>query len=136
TGVRISPAAGHALADTQVRLSTALLEELDPVRLGVTIRAVRAEGLRASRGATNFGEYFVYFSFFLVASALVLAALFFRLGVEQRARGVRLLRAGGFSTPRVRRLFTWEGLALAAVGSVIGMAGAVAYGALMIAGLR
>jgi len=136
TGVRLSPAAGHALADTQVRLSTALLEELDPVRLGVTIRAVRAEGLRASRGATNFGEYFVYFSFFLVASALVLAALFFRLGVEQRAREVGLLRAVGFTTPMVRRLFTMEGLLLAIAGSAIGIAGAVGYGALMIAGLR
>jgi len=136
TGVRISPAAGHPLADTQVRLSTALLEELDPVRLGVTIRAVRDEGLRASRGATNFGEYFVYFSFFLVASALVLAALFFRLGVEQRAREVGLLRAVGFTTPMVRRLFTMEGLLLAIAGSAIGIAGAVGYGALMIAGLR
>jgi putative ABC transport system permease protein len=136
TGVRLSPAAGHALADTQVRLSTALLEELDPVRLGITIRAVRAEGLRASRGATNFGEYFVYFSFFLVASALVLAALFFRLGVEQRAREVGLLRAVGFTTPMVRRLFTMEGLLLAIAGSAIGIAGAVGYGALMIAGLR
>ena len=136
TGVRLSPAAGHALADTQVRLSTALLEELDPVRLGVTIRAVRAEGLRASRGATNFGEYFVYFSFFLVGSALVLAALFFRLGVEQRAREVGLLRAVGFTTPMVRRLFTMEGLLLAIAGSAIGIAGAVGYGALMIAGLR
>ena len=62
---------------------------------------------RASRGATDFGEYFVYFSFFLVASALVLAALFFRLGVEQRAREVGLLRAVGFThaarPPAVRR---------------------------------
>ena len=62
--------------------------------------------------------------------------LFFRLGVEQRAREVGLLRAVGFSTPRVRRLFAAEGLILAAIGSVIGTAGAVAYGALMMAGLR
>ena len=97
---------------------------------------MRAEGLAASGGSTDFGEYFVYFSFFLVASALVLAALFFRLGVEQRAREVGLLRAVGFSTPRVRRLFAAEGLLLAAIGSLIGMAGAVAYGAAMMAGLR
>ena len=57
------------------------------------------EGLDASGGATDFGEYFTYFSFFLVVSALMLAALFFKLGVEQRAREVGLLRAVGFSTP-------------------------------------
>ena len=93
--------------------------------MGLTVRDVRAEGLAASQGATDFGEYFAYFSFFLVVSALLLAALFFRLGVEQRAREVGLLRAVGFSTPRVRRLFAAEGLLLAAIGSVIGIAGAI-----------
>ena len=70
---------------------------------------------RAGRvaGSTDFGEYFTYFSFFLVASALLLAALFFRLGVEQRAREVGLLRAVGFTARRVRRLFAAEGLLLA-----------------------
>ena len=103
---------------------------------GFTITAVKSQGLAASAGSTDFGEYFVYFSFFLVVSALVLAALFFRLGVEQRAREVGLLRAVGFTTPRVRRLFTGEGLLLAAAGSVIGIAGAVGYAALMMTGLR
>ena len=43
---------------------------------------------------------FVYFSFFLVVSALLLAALFFKLGIEQRAREVGLLRAVGFDPAR------------------------------------
>jgi hypothetical protein len=54
--------------------------------LGVVTTPVRAEGLQASRGATDFGEYFLYFSFFLVVSALLLTTLFFKLGVEQRIR--------------------------------------------------
>src|SRR5262249_52340867 len=87
-------------------------------------------------GSTDFGEYFVYFSFFLVVSALVLAALFFRLGVEQRAREVGLLRAVGFGTPAVGRLFIAEGVVLAGLGGVAGIAGAIAYGAVMMAGLR
>src|SRR5207245_10439432 len=95
-----------------------------------------ADGLAASRGATDFGEYFTYFSFFLVVSALMLAALFFRLGVEQRAREVGLLRSVGYTNARVRQLFLVEGVTLAAVGSAIGVAGAVAYGAVMMAGLR
>ena len=100
------------------------------------VRDVRAEGLDASRGATDFGEYFTYFSFFLVVSALMLAALFFKLGVEQRAREVGLLRAVGFSTPAVRRLFIAEGLVLSVAGSLIGVVGALGYGQLMMTGLR
>src|SRR2546430_13620486 len=83
---------------------------------------------------TDFGEYFTYFSFFLVFSALMLAALFFRLGVEQRAREVGLLRAVGFTTTGVRRLFLTEACVLAAIGGLLGIAGAVAYCAVMMIG--
>jgi putative ABC transport system permease protein len=97
---------------------------------------VRTEGLEASRGATDFGEYFVYFSFFLVVGALLLASLFFKLGVEQRLREIGTLRAIGFSTSVVRSLFLREGLALATIGSLLGVVGAVGYGALIMYGLR
>jgi predicted lysophospholipase L1 biosynthesis ABC-type transport system permease subunit len=97
---------------------------------------VRAQSLDASRGATDFGEYFVYFSFFLVVSALVLAALFFKLGVEQRVREVGLLRAVGFGPAKVRRLFLAEGLLLSVVGGAFGVLGAVAYAAIIMYGLR
>ena len=136
TSMRLLPGPGQPLDAARDRYAAALPAALDPASAGLVVRAVREDALNASRGSTDFGEYFVYFSFFLVASALVLAALFFRLGVEQRAREVGLLRAVGFSTPRVRRLFAAEGLLLALVGSILGMAGAVAYGAVMMAGLR
>ena len=136
TSVRVLPPVGQDLAGTRDRYGASLAALLDPAAMGFAVRAVREEGLAASRGSTDFGEYFVYFSFFLVASALVLAALFFRLSVEQRAREVGLLRAVGFSTPRIRRLFAAEGVLLALIGSVAGVAGAIAYGAAMMAGLR
>jgi hypothetical protein len=136
TSFRISPAANVSLGDAGQRFGAALRTALDPGTAGLTTIALREQALSASRGATNFGEYFVYFSFFLVVSALVLAALFFRLGVEQRAREVGLLRAVGFSTAAVRRLFVGEGFVLAAAGGIIGIAGAVAYGAILMAGLR
>ncbi len=113
-----------------------LRETLDPLASGLTVAAVRREGLQASQGATDFGEYFVYFSFFLVAAALLLAGLFFRLGVEQRLREIGLLRALGFGPARVRKLFLAEGLALAAAGSAAGVAGAWGYSSLIVHGLR
>jgi ABC-type lipoprotein release transport system permease subunit len=136
TSIRVS-GAGDVPAD---RLRDEFLPRLrsaiDPVALGLTVRNVRAQSLDASRGATDFGEYFVYFSFFLVVSALVLAALFFKLGVEQRVREVGLLRAVGFGPAKVRRLFLGEGLLLAAAGGVLGVLGALAYAAAIMYGLR
>ena len=52
-------------------MAAALRHRLDPLAAGMLARDVRTEGLAASRGATDFGEYFTYFSFFLVMSALL-----------------------------------------------------------------
>ena len=96
------------------------------------MRDVRGEALSASRGATDFGEYFVYFSFFLVVSALLLASLFFKLGIEQRVREVGLLRSVGFRVADVRRVFLQEGAVLALAGGVLGLAGALGYAWLIV----
>jgi ABC-type lipoprotein release transport system permease subunit len=132
TSVRITPAAGEAVPAAIERIETMVEAGIDPSAFGVVIRDARTEGLTASQGATNFGEYFVYFSFFLVVSALVLVVLFFKLGIEQRVREVGLLAAVGLSPRAIRRLFTAEGLLLAIAGSLLGVAGAVGYAALLI----
>jgi ABC-type lipoprotein release transport system permease subunit len=136
TSVRIQALPWQPLEEAERQLTGALMLSLKPSAGGFALTDLRGKGIAASQGSTDFGEYFLYFSFFLVVSALVLAALFFRLSVEQRAREVGLLRAVGYTTSRVRRLFTAEGLLLAIAGSVIGIAGAVGYGALMMTGLR
>jgi ABC-type lipoprotein release transport system permease subunit len=117
-------------------LKQSLRATLDPTENGFSITPVRLEGVEASRGATDFGEYFVYFSFFLVAGALLLASLFFKLGIEQRLREIGTLRAVGFSSTSVRSLFLREGVVLATAGSILGAGGAVGYGELMMFGLR
>lgn len=124
------------IEDIFLRYESRLRRELDPFALGFFLQPVRAQGLEASHGATDFGEYFVYFSFFLVVSALLLTALFFRLGIEQRLRELGILRAVGFAASRVRSLFLAEGSLLAGVGTLLGIAGAVGYGHLVMLGLR
>jgi ABC-type antimicrobial peptide transport system permease subunit len=62
--------------------------------------------------------------------------LFFKLGVEQRQREIGVLRALGFSIPKIRTVFLFEGAALAAAGAIVGIAGALGYGELMMLGLR
>jgi putative ABC transport system permease protein len=136
TSLRIYPTHGQAVSEAKQTLERSLREAIDPLQASLSILPVRAQGLEASRGATNFGEYFLYFSFFLVISALLLTALFFKLGVEQRLREIGLLQAIGYPAARVRKLFLLEGIVISIVGSVIGLAGALGYGQLMMTGLR
>ena len=143
TSLRLVPPPNTSLADTTTgytdKLIPALLagqpaERLQAYSLAVT--PVRQQALAASRGGTDFGVYFVYFSFFLVAAALLLAGLFFRLGVEQRLKEVGLLRALGFTPSRLRSQLLGEGLVLAILGAILGVLGAVAYAFLMMLGLQ
>jgi ABC-type lipoprotein release transport system permease subunit len=124
-------AAGLPLDAARAEYERQLRAAIDPLATAFAVRDVRAEGVGASRGATDFGAYFVYFSFFLVVSALLLAALFFKLGVEQRVREVGLLRAVGFGPAAVRRMFIAEGLVLALAGVAVGLPAAVGYAALL-----
>ncbi len=117
-------------------LQQKLKRAIDPLRFGLSVFPVRAQGLAAARGATDFGEYFLYFSFFLVISALLLTGLFFKLGIEQRLREIGLLRATGFPAAKIRSLFLSEGIILATMGSLLGLLGAFVYGWLMMYGLR
>lgn len=136
TSLRLRAREGATDEASLEKFSSALRETLRPSDAGLNVYAVRAEGLAASRGATDFGEYFLYFSFFIVVSALLLTGLFFRLGVEQRLREVGLLHAVGYTAGRVRAIFVAEGLVLASLGSLIGIPGAYAYAWLLMKGLR
>jgi hypothetical protein len=133
------PVVGQALspANSSSRaFAEALRKALDPAAMGLTVIPVKAQSLKAAQGATDFGEYFVYFSFFLMVSALLLTGLFFRLGIEQRKREIGTLRSLGFSASKIRTVFLLEGAALAVAGAAVGVAGALAYGALILLGLR
>jgi putative ABC transport system permease protein len=136
TSLRLTPPGGASLPQALDLYRQELKIALDPAASGFTIIPARRQGLEASRGATDFGEYFLYFSFFLVVSALMLTALFFKLGIEQRLREIGVLQAAGFSASRIQSLFLMEGAILSILGSLLGLVGALAYGQLMMFGLR
>jgi predicted lysophospholipase L1 biosynthesis ABC-type transport system permease subunit len=76
------------------------------------------------------------FSFFIIAAAVMLTMLLFKLGVEQRAAEVGLMLALGLGLRRVSRLLLVEGTIVAAIGAAVGTALGVGYAWLMLAGLR
>jgi hypothetical protein len=115
-----------------------LREVLGPAALGMAFRAVKSQQLDAagSGGAEEFGMIFIGLSFFLIAAAALLVAMLFRLNIEQRARQIGLMAALGFTPRKQRGMALAEGVVLAVVGGVIGLAGAIGYTALMIHGLN
>ncbi|MFP6591671.1 MAG: FtsX-like permease family protein [Candidatus Latescibacterota bacterium] len=117
------------------RFASALLAATGSAVAGYQLVPVRASGLAASTGATDFGGLFIGFSLFLIAAAAILTGLMFRLGTEQRAAEIGLLLATGHSPARVRRRLLSEALLLAVIGSAVGLVAAVGYGWLMMAGL-
>lgn len=137
TSARVSiPTTGDAGAEELAsRLADALRAELDPADFGLRLLPVKQEGLDASAGATDFGGLFIGFSFFLIVSALMIVALLFGLGIAQRAGEIGLLRAVGYTPRRVRNRLLAEGAAVAAAGALLGLAGAVLYGRLLMLAL-
>ncbi len=136
TSIRLRVPAGGDANTLARQVGDDLRARLDPAAMGITVAPARRLALEASAGTTDFGQYFIYFSFFLVVSALLLTVLFFRLGIEQRLRQIGILRAAGFPVAFIRRLLLAEAVVLAAAGSLIGIAGAVAYGWVIVYGLR
>ena len=136
TSIRFVVPGGMTAENVAAQLQTHLSKSISPQAMGVSAYPARQQALQASTGATDFGEYFTYFSFFLVVSALLLAVLFFKLGIEQRLRQVAILRASGFTVGIIRRLFLTEAVALATIGALLGVAGAVLYARVIVHGLR
>ncbi len=71
----------------------------------------------------------------MIGAALLLMALLFSLGLEQRSPEIGTLLALGFTPNQVRSLLLREGVALAFLGGVVGALGGVAYAKAMLHGL-
>ncbi len=107
-----------------------------PAVMGFAFEPVKAQGLASAAGTTPFELLFLGFSFFLIASAAMLVALVFRLGVDRRAREIGILLAVGWGRGAVTRLLFAEALLIAALGSALGLVAGVGYAVLLIAGLH
>ena len=133
TSIRVASQTANDDLDTlQTKLEAQIQQNLQPQKQGLSFRPVRAEGLQAAVGANNFSQLFLGFSFFLILSAIILASLMFRLGIQQRIRQMGLMSAVGWSDKTIRKTFLIEGLLLAIIGSAVGCVFAVAFAKLMV----
>jgi len=132
TSIRVAPAVGETPAQTANRLRHRILAHLDTTAAGLKFDPIRQRLLSASRGGTDFGGLFLGFSFFLIGAALMLVGLLFRLALDRRAKEVGLLLAAGYAIRHVRRLVLAEGLILAGIGALLGLAAAMGYNRLLL----
>ncbi len=123
---------------TSTGLTKEMLHErvrLNPAEMGMTLLPVKRRSLHAARGTTAFAGLFLGFSFFLMASAVMLIALLVRLGIETRASEIGLLSAIGWSCGKLRQLLLGEAAVVVLIGAALGIASSVGYARLMIHGL-
>ncbi|MDX1945388.1 MAG: FtsX-like permease family protein [Pirellulaceae bacterium] len=133
TSIRIPAAAGSAAA-----LEEKLLAQLktDDEPLGLEFRPLKRQGLQAAAGTTPFDVLFLSLSMFIIAAALMLVWLLFRLGIEQRASEIGALVALGWTRRRTSLALLAEGSLVAMFGAAFGAFAGIAYAWLMIVGLR
>jgi len=133
TSIRLTPPSEQAF---EAAFSADLLRRVNLPQFGMRFLEVKAEGIEAATGATDFSGLFIGFSFFLIAAAAMLVGLLFSLGIEARAGEIGLLLSVGYTVKQVRRRMLAEGGIVAALGALVGLAAGVGYAALMMLGLR
>jgi ABC-type antimicrobial peptide transport system permease subunit len=116
-------------------LEKKILANLKPEELGLLFEPVREQALKAAEESQDFGGLFLGFSFFLIIAALLLMAMLFQFGLEQRAPEIGTLLALGFTPKQVRKLLLSEGVTLAFLGGVIGALGGIYFAKAMLHGL-
>lgn len=132
TSIRMAPDADESLDNFANRYRTALVNQLHPNDVGMVLRSVRAVGMKASSGSTDFGGLFIAFSFFLLIAAGLLIGLLFRLLVETRAKQIGMMRAVGLTPRQIRGMLMLEGLPVALASAFLGLLGGAFFSHQMI----
>jgi predicted lysophospholipase L1 biosynthesis ABC-type transport system permease subunit len=113
-----------------------LTEMLGPADFGMTLTAVKEEGLQSALGGVDFSQLFMGLSFFLLIGGLTLLALLYNLHLENRMGEAGTLRAMGFSRNAVRKILILEGFMIAIPGILLGGVLAVLYNKIIFVGLN
>ena len=108
----------------------------DKAKLGFHLIPIKRQGIAASSGSTPFDFLFLALSLFVIGAALILVSLLFRLGLQQRASELGLLKAIGFSQKQIRRICLYEMATVSFLGATIGISLGMGYAWLMIFGLK
>lgn len=136
TSIRMESAPGKDIKATKELFVSELLKAIRPDQLGFQTISLRSEGLKSSKGSSDFGMLFSSMSGFIIIAVALLVGMVFRLGVEQRSREIGIFQAVGYPVANIRRRFLTEGVMITCIGSFLGCLLAIGYARLMIYGLK
>ncbi|MEQ1903221.1 MAG: ABC transporter permease [Pirellulaceae bacterium] len=132
TGFRLKP----SVTVEEVENVLVDLWRANPSQFGLDLVPVKRTGLKASSGTTPFDALFLALSLFIIASALLLVSVLFRLGIEQRVEQLGLLSAIGFPGGKMMKMWLGEALLVCLLGGFVGVGLGVLYGAGVIYALK
>lgn len=121
--------------EDEAKLTAELLSGLRLEHIGLVPRDFRGSAAAAAKGSVDFGGLFVGLSLFLIAAALVFAALLFVFTLERRAGQMGLLMAIGWTPGLVRRALIAEAGWIAVLGVLLGVVAGGGYTKLALHGL-
>ena len=127
-----------ASAGTKDEVEERILNELRSSELPLVFKsvAIRKQAVEASSGSTPFDALFLALSMFVIASALILVALLFRLALQHRVNELGVMLAAGVSRRQVSRILLTEMLVVTLLGVIAGLLFGVLYAAIVIHGLK
>lgn len=125
TGLRIDAKQVGSQEELKSQIDQAILPSF--ADLGWAIQPLRQHQLDASQGTTPFDGLFLSLSFFVIMAAILLIAMLFRLGLVQRMKQFGTLLALGWTPKLIGKLALGEGLIIASIGVLLGLAGGVVY---------
>jgi putative ABC transport system permease protein len=108
-------------------MQRALMKALSPHEVGFRASATLERASSAAAGGVDFSQLFGGLSFFLLAGAVLLSVLLFRLNLDERREQVITLTSIGIPAKTVYRILIAEGMVVAAVGSLTGVGLAILY---------
>src|SRR5262249_15208668 len=132
TSIRIPAREGM----TEQSVARKLEQAINPADLGFQFLPVKRLSLTAAAGTTPFTLLFLAFSMFIIAAALMLVMILFKLGVDGRAAELGIVLAVGARRSIVRRVMLIEGGLVAVIGAAVGVVAGVGYAGLMLVGLK
>ena len=121
--------------EDEAALRREIVSTLELSDVGLVARDFKADADAAAKGSVDFGGLFIGLSLFLIAAALIFAALLFLFTLERRAAQTGLLLAIGWTPKQVRKAFLIEAGLIAVLGVVLGVFGGRVYTQLALQGL-
>jgi len=122
--------------DAARALSESIPGRVRPSEIGYRFTPVLERSSFSARNGVDFSELFGGLSFFLLAGAVLLTVLLFRLNIGEREEQLKTLRATGIPARTVQRVLLLEGMIVAISGGIIGIFLSVIYNQLVFIALN